>query len=186
MEDMGTKTLMTLEEFDLLKDDGLKHELNRGELVTMTLPMPRHSRTIRRIFRILDPFVVEHGLGEVFWSDTPFLLSEPGEPVTLRGPDLTFVAKQRAELVDDTKRIQGAAELTIEVVSPSDSQKELLEKVSQYLAAGGHTVWVVYPEEREVRVFEASGAMRILREGDRIDAPELLPGFSAPVASFFE
>jgi len=32
---------------------------------------------------------------------------------------------------------------------------------------------------------EASGADRLLREGDTIDAAELLPGFSAAVAEFF-
>ena len=46
-------------------------------------------------------------------------------------------------------------------------------------------VWVVYPEQREVRVFEASGAIRILGESDTIEAPDLLPGFSALVAAFF-
>jgi Uma2 family endonuclease len=99
---------------------------------------------------------------------------------------LSFLVAQRAAHLDPDKRIQGAADLTIEVASPSDRPHELLEKVAQYLAADGRLVWVVYPDEREVRVFEASGAMRILKESDTIDAPDLLPGFSAPVARFFE
>jgi hypothetical protein len=61
-----------------------------------------------------------------------------------------------------------------------------LEKVGQYLEAGGQLVWVVYPDEREVRVFEASGAMRILKEGDMPEAPDLRPGFSTPVARFLD
>jgi Uma2 family endonuclease len=183
---MATKTLMTLEEFDRLPDDGLKHELNKGELVTMTLPMPRHSDVIQNIYDILKAFLRQHPLGKLWFPDTPFVLSLLGEPTTLRGPDLAYMSNERAAQIDPHRRIQGAAELTIEVVSPSDSPKELLEKTAQYLGAGGHTVWIVYRDEREVRIFEASGSMRILRVGDNIDAPQLLPGFSAPVASFFE
>jgi Uma2 family endonuclease len=82
------------------------------------------------------------------------------------------------------KWIQGAAELTIEVVSPSDSGRELLEKAVQYLNAGGQVVWIVYPDEREVRVFDATGAIRILKQDDTIDAPQILPGFAAPVSAF--
>jgi Uma2 family endonuclease len=122
----------------------------------------------------------------VFLPDTPFLLSDPGEPVTLRGPDLAFLSRERCAAIDMNKKIQGAAELTIEVVSPSDSGRELLEKAVQYLNAGGQVVWIVYPDEREVRVFEATGAIRILKHDDTIDAPQILPGFSAPISTFFQ
>jgi len=37
-----------------------------------------------------------------------------------------------------------------------------------------------------VNVLEASGADRLLRDGDLIEAPELLPGFSVPVSEFFD
>ncbi len=178
---------MTLEEFDALPDDGLKHELNKGELVTMTFPNWGHNRVIRRIFLILNEFLRTHPLGEILLPDAGYLLSGPGEPPTLRGPDLSFITRERsAQLGDSTKLAHGAPELAVEVVSPSDRANELLEKVAQYLTAGGQTVWVVYPEDREVRVFEASGAIRILRGDDIIDAPVLLPGFSTPVSAFFE
>jgi Uma2 family endonuclease len=183
---MATKTLITLEEFDRLKSDGVKCELNEGELVEMTLPTPRHNRVVRRINNLLYEFLKANTVGELFFPDTPFILSAPDAPVTLRGPDLAFLIKERANQLDDTKRIQGAAELTIEVVPPSDAPSDLLLKTSQYLGAGGRVVWIVDPEKREVRVFEASGAIRVLHEHDTIEAPELLPGFSAAVARFFE
>lgn len=60
-----------------------------------------------------------------------------------------------------------------------------MRKVKQYFAAGCHTVWIVYPERREIQVLEAAGADRLLGRGDSLEAPELLPGFSAPVRSIF-
>jgi len=60
-----------------------------------------------------------------------------------------------------------------------------MRKVKQYFAAGCHTVWIVYPDRREVNVLEASGTDLLLHENDFIESPELLPGFSVPVAEFF-
>jgi Uma2 family endonuclease len=185
-QSMATKTLFTIEEFDALPEDGCQHELNQGELVTMTLPMPRHNRVIRRIQLLIEWYLAKHPVGELFFPDTPFVLSRPGEPATLRGPDLAFLSMERAAGIDPDRKIEGAPDLAIEVVSPSDRGTDLLEKTTQYLKAGGTAVWIVYPEEREVRVFEASGAIRILRNSDILEAPNLLPGFSTPVDRFFE
>jgi Uma2 family endonuclease len=41
-----------------------------------------------------------------------------------------------------------APELCIEVVSPSDSRKELSEKVAAYLEAGAEEVWIVFPQSK--------------------------------------
>ena len=182
---MATKTLFTIEEFDALPDDGCRHELNKGELVTMTFPMPRHQRVTRWVQLRIERYLEQHPVGELFITDTPFILSGPGEPVTLRGPDLSFLIADRAAQLDPDRKIQGAPDLAIEVVSPSDRGPDLLEKIAQYLATGAKLVWIVYPEQREVRVFEPDGAIRILKGADILDAPDLLPGFSAPAASFF-
>jgi Uma2 family endonuclease len=37
---MTPKTLLSLEEFAALPDDGMKHELNEGELITVPLEAP--------------------------------------------------------------------------------------------------------------------------------------------------
>ena len=74
----------------------------------------------------------------------------------------------------------------MEIFSPSDSVRQLMRKVKQYFAAGCHTVWTVYPERREINVLEASGADHLLQGDDLLEAPELLPGFSARAADLFE
>ncbi len=60
---------------------------------------------------------------------------------------------------------------------PSDSVPQLMRKVKQYFAAGCNTVWIVYPDAREIHSLDASGSDLILRDGDLMEAPELLPGF---------
>ena len=60
-----------------------------------------------------------------------------------------------------------------------------MRKVKQYFAAGCHTVWIVYPDRREIQILDAKGTDRLLGPDDSLEAPELLPGFSAPVGPVF-
>ncbi len=97
-------------------------------------------------------------------------------------PDVSVV--HRSRLSGDVRVFQGAPDLAIEVVSPSDTAKHLERKVDAYLQGGAKSVWIVYPDARSVTVYRAE-AIRKLRADQTIEDP-LLPGFSSPVSAFFE
>lgn len=50
-----------------------------------------------------------------------------------------------------------APELCIEIASPSNSRKELKEKMEAYLAAGAHEAWIVLPQGRRFEFYSAAG-----------------------------
>jgi Uma2 family endonuclease len=50
-----------------------------------------------------------------------------------------------------------APELCVEVVSPSNSRKELREKLAAYLEAGAAEVWVVYPQSKRIEFHTRDG-----------------------------
>jgi Uma2 family endonuclease len=52
-----------------------------------------------------------------------------------------------------------APELCIEVVSPSNSRKELREKIEAYLAAGAKEVWLVYPQSKRFELHGTAGLL---------------------------
>ena len=52
-----------------------------------------------------------------------------------------------------------APELCIEVASPSNSRKELAEKVDAYLQAGALEAWIVYAASKRIDYFTARGAI---------------------------
>ena len=52
-----------------------------------------------------------------------------------------------------------APELCIEVVSPSNSRKELREKVAAYLEAGAAEVWIVFPQSKRVEFHGPEGLL---------------------------
>jgi Uma2 family endonuclease len=180
---MSSKTLLTADELERMPDDdSVQIELDEGELITMPPAGMDHGDCGLEIGSRLRAFVKQHGLGKVYATDTGFKLSED----TVRAPDVAFVRKERVPQVHRKGFGKGAPDLAVEVFSPSDNVRQLMRKVKQYFAAGCHTVWIVYPDRREVQVLEAAGADRLLRAGDTLTAPELLPGFSARVADFFE
>jgi len=178
---MATKTLLTIEQFDQLPiKEGILYELNEGEVVTVTEPMPRHNWVRDNIARLTGNFVEERKLGRVF-LETGYQLT----PETVRIPDVSFVPADRMRGIDLDKRIQGAPALAIEVVSPTDLAEEQTLKVKQYLTAGVKVVWVFYPKTREVQVFRADGGSFVRRDHETLEEPDVLPGFSLDLKAVF-
>src|SRR5438477_332460 len=62
---MAAKTLLTLEQFEQLPDDGMRHELDEGELVSMPPAITIHGITQSKVSRVLGNFVEAQSLGFV-------------------------------------------------------------------------------------------------------------------------
>jgi Uma2 family endonuclease len=178
---MATKTLLTIEQFDRLPDrDDVLYELDEGELLTMSRPLPRHNLVRESATCHIGNFVENRHLGRIL-VETEFVLSED----TVRIPDVAFLTSVQMSQIDPDRRIRAAPTLAIEVVSPNDRAEELARKVDQYLAAGSKAVWVVYPKAREVHIFRSSG-VQVLRGTDAVlEDQEILPGFSLSLAELF-
>jgi Uma2 family endonuclease len=97
-------------------------------------------------------------------------------------PDVSIIKRDRLDL--KARILDGAPDLAIEVVPRSDTALHLKAKVDAYLANGSHSVWVIYPESKSVIIYR-SDSMHEFRANEAIEDP-LLPGFSAPVSSFFK
>ena len=180
---MSTKTLLTADELEKMPDDdSVRLELDEGELITMPPTALEHADYESNVCTLLKTHVRKHRLGKVYTGEGGFRLRDD----TVRAPDVAFVRQERVPSVQTGGFGKGAPDLAVEIFSPSDSVRQLMRKVKQYFAAGCHTVWIMYPEQREVNALEASGADRLLKGDDLLEAPELLPGFSVRVAELVE
>ena len=177
--------LLTADEFLVWPDEpGFRQELIRGEVVTMPLPGGRHGRVALKIGRRVGNHVEAADLGETYAAETGFIVER--DPDTVRGADVSFVARQRLALItNEEKHIPFAPDLAVEVRSPSDRDVEVEEKTQLWLAAGSQLVWVVDPEDRTVVVHRPGVEPIILREDDEIDAGDVIPGFRCRVSDFF-
>jgi Uma2 family endonuclease len=180
---MGAKTLLSLEEYMALPEDGNKYELDQGELVVMPMPKSDHSLIIQYINHRLSVYVLDKSIGWVF-SEAAYLLK--GEPESIaRQPDVSFLSLSRVKATPRGEYFAGAPELAVEVVSPGNQAEELDIKVNQYLAYGSKEVWVVYPKTRSILIHQPGGRVRKLIAEDTITS-DLFPAWSARVADFFD
>lgn len=178
-------TRVTIEDLYALPDDGTRYELQGGRLLAEPLPGFRHGRIVARLAALLEVFARRRGLGVVLAADAGYALAR--SPDTLRGPDVSFVTRQRFEPVGDTARVfPGPPDLAVEVVSPHDRPADLHAKVADYLAAGTRLVWVVDPDSETVTVYRSLLEPRTLRGEERLAGEDVLPGFAAPVGKLFE
>ncbi len=179
---MATKTLLTIEEFlrlpEFVGSRDVRYELVEGELVTVSPGMFRHNQIRDTIFFQLKLFLQDRKLGKVVAEQSFHLFGN-----TVRVPDVAFVRTGRDLPLD--KLPEGAPDLAVEVISPTNTPREIDQRVSDYFAAGCQRVWVVYPEHGEVYIHGLAGVSR-RRGGDLLEDAELLPGFSVKVAELFE
>jgi Uma2 family endonuclease len=178
-----TKALVTADELLSMPDDGWRYELRCGELIQMVPPGARHGQFQNGLLAPLTTCVRRDRLGLVV-AEVGFRLSH--DPDTVRAPDVAFVRRARipAEGVP-VGYWEGAPDLAVEVVSPSDSAEDVREKIGEYLAAGASLVWIVYPRGQTVDVWRADGSRVALSSDGTLEGEDVVPGFSLPVAEIF-
>ncbi len=161
-----------------------KHsELVRGEVVATTPPGKEHGTVALKIGFLLLAWAEQGRRGQV-GVESGFILSR--ELDSVRGPDVYYVSAEKAQSDDKSSAFWTIApDLTIEVVSPSDTEYQNRDKVRAFLNAGTPLVWVVYPCAREVVVLTPDGLARTYGENDVLEHQEVLPGFSCKVAELF-
>jgi Uma2 family endonuclease len=182
---MAATTLLTSDQFLALPEEfdqhgnRIKDELIGGEVVKMAQPSYLHDRVKNRISRVLIRYLdANPALPLDALVETGARVSDSDTFV----PDVSVVKVGEQPL--SSRIYRGSPELAIEVVSPMDTAKHLKRKIDAYLAGRAKAVWVVFPDACSVMV-HTRHSVRDLKGDQSIDDP-LLPGFSSPVAAFFE
>jgi Uma2 family endonuclease len=177
---MATITHPKATEADLLNapKDGRKYELVDGELV-MSPAGSRHGAVCAKLIIRLGTLIEQGRLGQLFDSSTGFRM--PNGNVRL--PDVAFVARGRFE---GDKVPEGFSpvvpDLAVEVLSPEDRPRSVLDKVGEYLDAGVSLVWVVDPKSRTATVYRSLTNVRTVVESGDFDGEHILPGFRCSLA----
>jgi Uma2 family endonuclease len=175
---------MTADELWRMPSDGKRHELIRGELRTLAPAGADHGDVTNSFACLLTVHVKAQKLGKVFAAETGFRLSR--DPDTVVGADVAFVRTERIAKAGVPKGFwEGAPDLAVETVSPSDTVEEVEEKVDAYLAAGALAVLVINPRRKTVTIHRDGQAAAIHRPGEVLDLSSVVPGFSCDVAAVF-
>jgi len=173
---MVTQTRLTLDEFLAMPDvDERRLELIDGEVYEKVSPRWGHSRLAGIICQLLNEF----GYAGV----EPRAVIAPRQD---RGPSspLPDVAFYRSDPPAEDDWMRSPPHVAVEIASPGQSRLEMRAKADMYVAFGVESVWVVYPQNRTIEVYE-SGTRRTLASGDFLTSPAV-PGLEAPVDRVFD
>src|SRR5688572_1880513 len=177
--------LMTAEEFEALNGDSGRYELIRGERREVPLMGMRHGE-IGGIFHIrIGVFALERRLGRVYTSDTNFILDQ-GPPAVIVMPDVAFVRADRLPPLPQRDRYAPfAPDLAVEVRSPSQSRRDIEEKIALCREARVPLLWYCEPRSRTVTVYRPDREPLVVGGDGELDGEDVLPGFRLRLADVF-
>ncbi len=162
-----------------------RFELINGVIYEVPYPSPTHNLIIGNIYSPLRAFVKANKPGYVFTDTVKYSLPNGDD----FAPDVSYLSQERAP-VPLPKAFNIAPDMAVEVASPSNRERELLDKAESLLESGTQFVWIVYPNTQVVDVCHLSpdGGMISYKLGvdDTLDGEGVLPGFKLDVGEIFE
>ncbi|MFK0731067.1 MAG: Uma2 family endonuclease [Gloeotrichia echinulata HAB0833] len=171
-------TVQDLEQMQAAYPD-YRMELVEGNIVVMS-PSGYESEEVGTEFAsLLRNWVRPRKLGRVVGSSAGFRLPN----TDLRAPDVSFVRAEKlkrstedyAELVPD---------LVVEVRSKTDSLDKLRQKIHEFISLGTQIGILIDPKTRTIEVYR-TGETEILRDGDVLTLPDLIPGWEVAIADIW-
>ena len=176
--------LITGEEFARM-DVPDYYELVRGRIVPMPPPNYTHGSVESNIHGHVFVFLQANPGGRLATGEVGLYTGR--NPDTVRGADFTFTTLERLAKRDKSLAyLDVAPDWITEVLSPSNTDVYIQDKLAEYFNIGVRMVWLVDPEARCVHVYRSLTDVRTFQEKDTITGEDVLPGFSIQVAKFFE
>jgi Uma2 family endonuclease len=177
--------LLTVDDLACLPDDGYRYEVIEGEIYMACAPDLVHQFISGKAFSAFDRYLENNPIGVII--ATPGVIFDEYNGVI---PDLVFLLRERIGEIASGKRIEGAPDLIIEIISPGSTniKRDRVVKRKLYGRFGVKEYWIINGFAREVEIYRPHGRglrlAAVLRGEDLITTP-LLPGFSCRTANLF-
>ena len=190
MTTTGVKTY-TFDQWQALPETKQRCEVVDGVLIMPPGPMGEHQWTVRVIFRGLDPFVAERGLGIVLTAPYDVLIQR--EPLRVRQSDIMVVNAELTGIAHPSdlvgrRFLESPPLLVVEALSPSNTRRDLAERLADYRSIGVLECWLADFPARTVEVLrlsaDAAVTVAVYGMADTLQS-EVLPGFALPIADIF-
>jgi Uma2 family endonuclease len=167
-----------------LPEDGYLHEVVSGELVMSPKNNFQHGNIASRLFLALGNHAQQHRLGVVLDSSTGFWMHNRN----CRAPDIAFISKARLTgWTPSTQRFfQGAPDLAVEILSPSNTRAEIDNRLKDFFASGTQIAWIISPDDECAEICHSPEKRQLVGAGGFLDGEHLLPGFRYPIADLFK
>jgi len=126
--------------------------------------MPIHLRHERLRFYLIELFRIYflfQPIGEVLWE--PTMMFQPRFPNRRREPDVMVVLNDGQATIENT-RVNGAADIAIEIVSPASIQVDREDKFQEYEQSGVGEYWLIDYVRRDAQFYrlDENGIFRLI------------------------
>ncbi len=182
MATVPSTKLLTYEDYLRTPEMMKRFEIIDGVLEFMTpAPTKKHQVSLGELYATMK--ATAKGYGEVFLAPFDVLISR--SPLRTRQPDLFFVRSERLGIVKD--QVEEGPDLVVEILSPSNRRKAVLEKLADYARIGVRECWMVNLDERTLEVWRNDKAIfrpvATFRAGQKVRS-QVFPAFVLPAAIF--
>jgi Uma2 family endonuclease len=159
-------------------DDGKRYELIEGIAYMMAAPSIDHQSISGEIFRQFSNFLLGKSC-RVFAAplDVRIFPQKNLGDNTVVQPDLLVVC-DKTKLAK--RSCNGAPDLVIEILSPSNDAEEMLRKFQKYLQAGVREYWIVDLDNHliQVHILDKGRYISSVYDNDAVVPVSILPGLS--------
>ncbi len=137
----------TVEDYEAIEDRRV--ELINGVIYDMASPATVHQMiSMEIIFQIQSFIRSRHGDCLPFTAPIDVQLNRDNK--TILQPDIIILCKR--DLLTE-KRVFGAPDFVLEIISPSTGKKDYFIKLNQYISAGVREYWIVDPYQKKIVVY---------------------------------
>jgi Uma2 family endonuclease len=190
MTSIGAERL-TYEAWLVMPETKQRYEIVDGVMIMAAAPSADHQWLSGEIYWKLREFVELRGLGVVLFAPVDLLIQR--EPLRTRQPDVLYLSAERTG-IRGRRELRGfqvldvAPDIIVEVLSPSNSRRDIQEKLEDYRRLGVLECWLVSPEAETIET------MRLSSEGVSTGAvygvndtliSSVLDGFELPLSDVF-
>ncbi len=167
-----------------------RYDIVNGVRIIMPGATWDHQTVSMNIVELLRQYARASGVGKV--NTAPFdVLIRRTPKLQTRQPDVLFVSFARLARVGGRPAkgpLEAAPELVVEIISDSETQRILGDKLADYIAIGVDECWVVRPDARTVEVLAlmpgGTRSVATYGEGQAVESV-VFPGLVVPVAEVF-
>ena len=150
---------LTFNAWQALPETKQRYEIVDGVMLMPPAPTWDHQWIAQEIFARLRDFVNERGAGVVFMAPVDLLIQR--EPLRTRQPDVLYLNAERTGIrgraqLRGIQFLEIPPDLVVEVLSPSNTRRDIEDKLGDYRNIGVRECWLVSPEAETIEVLDLS------------------------------
>lgn len=177
------KKKYTIEDYNLL-EEGAPFQLINNDLIMSPSPLAVHQQILFALSESIVLYNIKERKGQ--WMYSP--IDVKFDDGNVLQPDILYIAEQRKnELIKE--RIEGAPDLIIEILSPSNAYYDLRQKKDIYEKYGVKEYIIIDPVQENADLYILKDGTYVLHQKAQKTASlnsVLLPGFIIDISGLFK